>query len=206
MPGRVAEGEVAPARIEDDQADRQARKHLNEAVHAGLHSHDLVACVFDRPDTLLHFLALLPLQLKCLDDANPLRRLPHGPDNSGEGEILALRHVAYALGKLADGNGDEGSADKADGGHDRVLRHHDDNEPDQGKRITAEAHHYDVEHVARCAGVVGDPCDEVVRWVALEEGHVHLQNMVEHAPLHLGHEAVADASEQDLLGIGGDAP
>ena len=87
----------------------------------------------------------------------------------------------------------------------RVLRHHDNNEPDDGQGVAGQRGDEEVEHVARRLGDERLAGDEFGRMLATVVSDLHPQHLVEDAPLDVGDDAVADPRQDDLLPVGREA-
>ena len=84
----------------------------------------------------------------------------------------------------------------------RILRHHDDDKPDDRQRIAGKRGDEEIEHVARRLGDKRLAGDEFGRMRAAVIDDLHPQHLVEDAPLDVGDNAVADPRKRDLLPIG----
>src|SRR6516164_2361676 len=83
-----------------------------------------------------------------------------------------------------------------------ILRHHDDDEPDDRQHVAGKGGDEEIEHAARGLGDERLASDEFGRMRAGIVAHLHPQHLVEDAPLHVGDDAVADPRHGDLLAIG----
>ncbi len=81
--------------------------------------------------------------------------------------------------------------------HDRVLDHHHDGQADQRHQIAADGGDEKIDHLTDGGRAGGEPGNEFGRVSVGEEADVLLQELVEHAPLVVGDDAVADPGEHD---------
>ncbi len=84
----------------------------------------------------------------------------------------------------------------------RILRHHDDDEPDDRQCVARKCGDQKVEHGARRLGDEGLTGDEHGRMRLAVIAHLHPQHLVEHALLDVGDNTVADLRHHNLLSVG----
>ena len=75
--------------------------------------------------------------------------------------------------------------------------HHHDGEADQRHQIAADRGDEEIDHLADGGGAGGKPGDEFRRMAVGKKADVLLQQLVEHAPLIVGDDAVADPRQHD---------
>ena len=96
-------------------------------------------------------------------------------------------------------------ADERDKGEDDILREHDDKQAYDGEQIAPERGGDEVEGAGGGIGIIGDAGDEIGRFGALEKRHILRQDGLENPLLGAGDNIVADAGEQHLLPVSGEA-
>ncbi len=126
-------------------------------------------------------------------------------DDGGDGEVLALGDFPDPPDELAKRDCHDGAAAEADRRHQRILRDHHYDEPDQRQKVAAQAHRDDVHHLACGICALRDPRYQIAGREPLIGRDVHRQNVVEHALLHFRHEPIADARQRDFLVVGRNA-
>ena len=75
-------------------------------------------------------------------------------------------------------------------------------EPDQRHQIAADGGDQEIDHLAHGIGAGGEPGDELRRMAVGEEADIFPQQLVEHAPLVVGDDAVADPGQHHGRAIG----
>ena len=195
----------APAAIENNARDREAAQRIDKRHGAGLHGGHAVGEVLDGGDSVSHAGAHRLLEPERLDDADAVDCLLHGADNAGHGAHLAGEQLAHLAQQAGDRRKHQRHADERDKGEDDILREHDDEQAHNGEQIAPERGGDEVEGAGGGIGIIGDAGDEIGRFGALEKRHILRQDGLENPLLGAGDNVVADAGEQHLLPVSGEA-
>ena len=200
--GRVAADDDRIAGIEDDGGDGEAAETLHDRARARAHASELVRRLPEALDRLLLPGAHEILEREGLDDADALRGLLHRFHHLRGALELARHDLAHADADLAHAEHGERNQHQRQERQQGILRHHDDDEPDDRQRVARKCGDEKVEHAARRLGDEGLTGDEYGRMRLAVIADLHPQHLVEHAPLDVGDNAVADPRHDDLLSVG----
>ena len=196
LPGGLPRMNDGVAAVKDDGGDGEAAETLHDRARTRTHASELVRRLpeaFDR--------GALPgaheiLEGERLDDANALRGLLHRFHHLRGALELARHDLAHADADLAHPEHRERNQHQRQERKQRILRHHDDDEPDNRQRVARKCRDQKVEHGARRLGDEGLTGDEYGRMRLAVIADLHPQHLVEHALLDVGDNAVADPRQR----------
>ena len=142
------------------------------------------------------------LEREGLDDADALRGLLQRLHHLHRALELARHDLAHADADLAHADRRERNEHQRQQRQQRILRHHHDDEPDDGQRVAGKRGDDEVENAARRLGDEGLAGDELGRMRSAVIADLHSEHLVEDAPLHVRDDVVADPRHDDLLAVG----
>jgi hypothetical protein len=119
----------------------------------------------------------------------------HGLDDAGAAGKLHARYAAHPPDHLAQEKQRRRRHDQSGDRHHRILDHHHDRQPDERHQIAADGGDEEIDHLADGVGAGGEPGNEFGRMAVGEEADILLQQLIEHAPLIIGDDAIADRRE-----------
>ena len=161
--------------------------------------------MLDRRDITVEALAHGVFEREGLDDADALQRFLQRFQDARAAVELGARDDVDAADQLAQNQECRRRHDKGEERHQRVLNHHDGDQPNQRQQIAAERDHQEIDHLGRgrCAG--RQPRDEFGRMPVGEELQAFVEQLGEHRALIIGDDAVADMRQQHAVAVGGEA-
>ncbi len=144
----------------------------------------------------------LVLERKRLDHAQALQRFLHGLDDARAAGELHAGDVADPPRQLAQKEDRRWRGDEAGERHHWILGHHHDCQPDQRHQVAADGSDQKIDDRRYRSGAGGQPRDEF-RGVAVgEEAHILVHELLEHPPLVVGDDTVADPRQHHRAEIG----
>ena len=190
------------------QRDREAAERLHQRARAIGDARHLVGFVLHVGDALASMRrAHLVFERERLDDAHALQGLLQGLDDArAAGEldccmIARTRRISLRSTNSAGGTTISLTSDITGSWITMTAT-----EADQGEKVAAERGDQQIEHWLAAAAPVVQPRDEFGGMAVGKEADVLAQQLVEHAALVFGDDAIADARQHDRVAVGQRCP
>ncbi len=192
----------AVAAVDRGERDGKTAEHFHQRTGAVGDARHLVGFMLDLADADGKPAPHLVFERECLDHSHALQGFLHGLDDARAAGELHAGDAAHPADQFAKEQKRGRRHDEAGKRHHRILHHHHDAKPDQRHQIAAYCGDEKIDHLAHRGGAGGEPGDEFGRMAIGEKADVLLQELVEHAPLIIGDDPVADPRQRDGRAVG----
>ncbi len=200
-PRRRRAGDHLRAAVEDDHGDGDAAQVLHDRRRQRAHAQRLVEQAIELLDRAAGAADLVVLHAVGLDVARALHRFVEQRRQPPDLRLRARRDAAHAPADLRDRKKrDREQHHRGEREAPFLIEHHGDEEDDR-EALLDHAGERGRDRRAQEAGVVGEPRDERARGGLVVEGEIGADEVREHAVLHVGDDALADAVHQHGLAV-----